>query len=75
MTNRKVVMTVSQLLAWAYQETQIAEGLERLLPDMPEEVQAAMKEQVQAHRDRSRWLDMQVEYWLEKADEERAKRE
>lgn len=74
MTKDKV-MTVAELLRWAYEETQMADGLERLLYDMPEDLQPALKAQIQAHRDRSRWLDRQVAYHLDKADEEKAKRE
>lgn len=68
MENKKVYMTVNDLLGWAYQETQLAEGLELIAPSLPEEVQASVMAQAVEHRRRSRWLDQQVEWVLDEAE-------
>lgn len=59
-------MSVPELLSWANDETQFADGMERLLPDLPEELQDGVRAQIQTHRDRARWLDMQVEFHLDR---------
>lgn len=70
MTQRKS-MSVHDLLQWAHDETTMADGLERLLPDLPPDLQAAMRGQIQSHRDRARWLDMQVADYFDRLDENR----
>ena len=62
-------MTIGELLVWAYEETQLADGMERLLDTVPEDLRPALVKQVAAHRERSRWLDHQVEHALTAADE------
>lgn len=69
------VMTVSELLRWAYEETVMADSMERLIPDMPEEVQESLRRQVIVLRERSRWLDQQVQYHLELAEKRESKQE
>lgn len=69
------IMTVSELLRWAYEETQMADGMERLIPDMPEEVQESLRRQVIVLRERSRWLDQQVQYHLELAEKRESRQE
>lgn len=63
MTYRKA-MSVPELLSWAHEETQYADGMERMLPDLPEELHDGIRAQIRAHRDRAQWLDMQVEIHL-----------
>jgi len=70
-----LIMTVNELLRWAHEETLMADGLERMLNDMPADLYQPMKAQMQAHRNRSRWLDQQVAYHLDRTDEEKAGRE
>lgn len=69
MTQKKV-MTIAELLAWAYEETQMAEALERLLYDIPEDLRPVVQAQIKKCRERSLWLDHQVEYALDTQDEE-----
>lgn len=67
MTGKKV-MTVGDLLAWAYEETQLAESLERMKETLPAEIAPLLEKQVQIRRDRSRWLDEQVDALIGVAD-------
>lgn len=62
-------MTIGELLAWAYEETQMADALERLIQSLPEDLRPAVAKQVDAHLDRARWLDEQVELAMLAADE------
>lgn len=59
-------MSVPELLSWAHEEMLYADGMERMLPDLPEELHAGIRAQIQAHRDRAQWLDMQVEIHLDR---------
>ena len=54
-------MTVGELLAWAYEEMQAAESLERMKPTLPGEIQELLDKQIEIRRERSRWLDEQVD--------------
>ena len=62
-------MTIADLLTWAYEETQMADALERLISTLPEELRPAIAKQVAAHRERARWLDALVEKSVFAADE------
>jgi hypothetical protein len=62
-------MTIGELLAWAYEETQMAEAIERLMETMPDDIRPSLARQVAIRRERSRWLDQQVEEVLNAADE------
>lgn len=72
MNENRIIMTINELLGWAYYETQMADGLEMMLDKLPKEVRPSVEKQVKDHRRRSRWLDEQVEHHLNKADEEKA---
>lgn len=61
-------MSVADLLEWSHQETLVAEGIERLIPSLPEQVQEDMRAQAEAHRHRASWLDTQVRHWLDRHD-------
>jgi len=61
-------MTIGEMLTWAYEETQMADALERLISSLPEDLRPAVAKQVAAHLDRARWLDEQVEQALLAAD-------
>ena len=62
-------MTIGELLTWAYEETQMADALERLIQTLPEELRPSVAKQVVAHLERARWLDEQVELAMLAADE------
>ena len=68
MTEKKV-MTVGELLAWAYEETQAADSLELMKASLPAEIIPVINKQIQIRRERSRWLDEQVENALNLADD------
>jgi hypothetical protein len=68
MESKKVLMTVNDLLGWAYQETQLAEALELMAGSLPEDVRPSVVAQAAEHRRRSRWLDQQVEWVLNEAE-------
>jgi hypothetical protein len=62
-------MTIGELLTWAYEETQMADALERMIETLPDDLRPALEKQVAIRRERSRWLDLQVEHALNSADE------
>lgn len=62
-------MTVGELLAWAYEETQAAEALELMKAKLPAEIIPVLDKQIATRRERSRWLDEQVEHALNLADD------
>lgn len=62
-------MTIGELLAWAYEETQLADALERMIDGLPDDLRPALVKQVAIRRERSRWLDHQVEHALIAADD------
>lgn len=67
-----IVMTVNDLLAWAWSETQMADGLELMLDELPQDIRPSLEKQIKEHRRRSRWLDQQVEIHLDRAERESA---
>lgn len=69
MTEKKV-MTIGELLAWAHEETKVADGLQRMMQTLPEELHSLIQVQINIRRERSRWLDHQVEYSLDAQDKE-----
>ena len=69
MTEKKV-MTIGELLAWATEETQMADALQRTMQTLPEDLHPLIQVQIVKCRERSRWLDHQVEFALEKQDKE-----
>lgn len=54
-------MTAGDLLAWAYEEKQAAESLERMKESLPAEIVPLLDKQIQIRKDRSRWLDEQAD--------------
>jgi hypothetical protein len=67
-----IIMNVNELLAWAYDETQMADGMELIVDGLPEEVQPSVRKQIALHRRRSRWLDEQVAHALDLAEKREA---
>lgn len=57
-----IVFTIPDLLKWAWDETQLADMLER------SEISGPMAEEIEKHRRRSRWLDEQVAMKLDQVD-------
>lgn len=60
-TNR-ILFTVTDMLKWAWDETQLADMLEKSGLAEP------MAEEIEKHRRRSRWLDEQVAIKLDQVD-------
>jgi len=60
-TNR-IVFTIPDMLKWAWDETQLADMLEKSGLAEP------MAEEIEKHRRRSRWLDEQVALKLDQVD-------
>ena len=54
-------MTVGEQLAWAIEETQLADSLEMMKPDLPAEIWPLLDKQIALRRERSRWLDFQAD--------------
>lgn len=63
-------MTIAELLAWATQEVRLAEALRQMAESLPEGVREEALKQAELSMARSRWLDQQVAYVLDKRDEE-----
>jgi hypothetical protein len=62
MNTNHIVFSVTDLLRWAYDETKLADMLEK------SGLAGPMAEEIEKHRRRSRWLDEQAAVALEKAD-------
>lgn len=64
----RISMTVSDLLAWAWDETQIADALEETGKELAMIPTDRLNDTVARHRTRSRWLDEQCALRLDQED-------
>lgn len=64
----KKIMTIGELLAWAHEETLAADALETMKLTLPESMVPLLDKQIKTRRERSRWLDLQVEHHLDLKD-------
>jgi hypothetical protein len=62
MTTNHTVFSVTDLLKWAYDETKLADMLEK------SDLAGPLAEEIEKHRRRSRWLDEQVAEKLDQVD-------
>jgi hypothetical protein len=61
-------MSVHDLLAWAHDETKLADALEGSAAEFARLAGADLALTIARHRDRSRWLDEQVARILDERD-------
>ncbi len=64
----RIAFTVEDLLAWAWDETQLANALQESAEDLNLPIVDRLSLEIAKHRARSRWLDEQVAWKLDQVD-------